>query len=196
MGLSTGLKTLGLSLGLALTLAMPMATSAQAAPVGSALAYRDAAALPIENVQVRRPVRRPVRNVRRNNNGAAVAGALIGAAIIGGALIANSQPRRPRAQYYYTDDGYPVEYYGAPYYQAAPVYHPQQVYRPQPYYGAPEPYYRAPRAPRVAPVIDRGFAPPPSGVYPPQAYRPNRWQQQRNVNRWTRGQNPDANMSR
>lgn len=162
MAFSTGLKALGFSLGLALSFVLPTATGAQAAPVGSALAYRDAAALPLENVQARRPVRRPVRAGRRGNNGAAVAGALIGAAILGGAIIANSQPRRPRAQYYYTDDGYPVEY-DTPYY--APYYAPAPVYRPQTH------YYQAPPVRRSRPVHNNSNSPMYNG--PVRYQQPN-----------------------
>lgn len=137
-----GLK--GIGLGLALLLSAVAAPQAGASPLGSAQHLRDAAAVPLVDVQARRPARPVRRPVRRNRNGAAVAGALVGAAIIGGAIIANSEAerrQRRRAQYYYY--GEPQYYYGQP----------RRVYRSQPryYYDSPRYYQPQPRYRRANP---------------------------------------------
>jgi hypothetical protein len=144
----------GFAFGTALTLSFLPTTSVSAAPFGGISALRHEQALPLLDVQVRRPVRRPVRAVKRRNNNALAAGALIGAAIIGGAIIANSN-RRPRREYYYDTPGYPADYYRRPqpyyggpaYYQAPSQYRGPQYYQPQPYYEAqPRRRYRNPAA--------------------------------------------------
>ncbi len=134
-----GLK--GIGLGLALLLSAVATPQAGASPLGSAFHLQDATALPIVDVQARRQARPVRRNVRRNRNNAAVAGALVGAAIVGGAIIAQSEAdrreRRRRAQYYYYNE--PQYYYGQP----------RRVYRQQPqYYYYQQPRYYQPQ-PRV-----------------------------------------------
>lgn len=133
----------GFAFGAALAVSFLPSTSVSALPFGGASALRHEQALPLVDVQARRPVRRPARVVKRRNNNAAVAGALIGAAIIGGAIIANSN-RRPREQYYYGDPGYPADYYRRPQpYYGGPAYYqqPQPYYR-GPQYHQPQPYYQ------------------------------------------------------
>ena len=105
----------GLALGAALVFAVLPAPAAQASPFGAIAQFGAENALPLADVQYRRPVR---RKARRGNSGALTAGALIGAAIIGSAIIANSN--RGRRGAYYDEPDHDVRYY-----------QPQ----PQPYYG-------------------------------------------------------------
>ena len=144
-----GFASGGLVLGFALAVAGFSAAPAVAGPFGATASIRDMSTTPIVDVQARRvrPVGRPGRPVARGRgrgNGAGVAAGLIGAAIIGGAIIANSQPRASRRQYY-VDDGY---YDGGDPYYGSTGYVVQQ---PQPYYGGGG-YYQQPgyyRQPRV-----------------------------------------------
>lgn len=128
--------------GAALMASLIPVSSVSALPIGQAAVARHEQALPILDVQARRPVRRPVRQVKRRNNDAALAaGALVGAAIIGGAIIANSN-RRPRQEYYYGAPGYPADYYRRPQpYYGGPAYYDAPAYQRRPRYVEPQPYY-------------------------------------------------------
>ncbi|CAN1556991.1 hypothetical protein MCEMSEM23_02455 [Rhabdaerophilaceae bacterium] len=180
----------GLALGLVLGVASLAMPQAQAQNLGSALHLRDASALPMVDVQARRPVRRQPTRRGRGNNGAVVAGALIGAAVLGGAIIANSQAqrrqRRYEEQYYH---GAPQPYYGGgvryqqPQYYGQPNYYrPQRRYAPQPrVYEQPRQRYRAEPDLRRAP---RNYS--PDFRYNPQTGRgewDKTWRAPRSQNR-------------
>ncbi|MCA0401185.1 MAG: hypothetical protein LCH38_10265 [Proteobacteria bacterium] len=142
-------RMMGLSLGIALA-AAALTPSVEAAPVGSSLAWREAAAAPLEDVASR-------RHVRRGRNNAAVAGAIIGGAIIGGAIIANSQRRRYYEDgYYYREPAYPQPYYypqrARPYSYGEVYPYPQgRVIETRPYYHRRDSYHPNYRYERQSP---------------------------------------------
>ncbi len=174
----TGFGLKGIGLGLALLFSFAATPQAGASPLGSAFHLQDATALPIVDVQARRPARPVRRNVRRNRNNAAVAGAILGAAVVGGAIIAQSEAdrreRRRRAQYYYYNE--PQYYYGQP----------RRVYRQQPQYY----YYQEPRYYQPQPLSAARYQPQPRVRYR------ERYVEQGNVYRPQRSPNYDARTYR